>query len=240
MNKTDIDKIREKLFSLAEPKYLDFMSPLLPTVRREHMIGVRMPILKKVAKDMLRLKSYDSFLSALPHDFYEEYAIHAYILCELSGAELTGRLEEFLPYVDNWGICDSLRPRDFSLRSAEKLEKIYEWLDFEHTYTVRFAIEMLMLHYLGDDFSIEMPAKIARLCGRDYYLDMMVAWYFATALAERYEEIIPFLEKRQLSVWVHNKAISKAVDSRRIAPVKKAYLKTLRIKSSSVTDEKNP
>ena len=231
MNKTDIDKIREKLFSLTESEYLEFMSPLLPTVRREQMIGVRMPILKKMAREMFRSKKYDSFLSSLPHDFYEENAIHAYILCELKGEELARQLEEFLPYVDNWGICDSLRPKDFSLRSAEQLEKIYKWLDFEHTYTVRFAIEMLMLHYLGDDFSIEMPAKIARLCGRDYYLDMMVAWYFATALSVRYEEIIPFLEERRLSEWVHNKAISKATDSYRVEGAKKAYLKTLRIKN---------
>lgn len=225
------NELKTELIGLADESYRDFMIPLLPTVSPTRILGVRMPILRKKAKEMIRSGEYKKFLSSLPHRFYEEDAIHAYILTEIRSSELIFRLREFLPFVDNWGICDSLRPKAFSKNKKENLEFIYECLDSNHTYTARFAAQMLMLHYLLDDFSPDMPMRVGALCCGEYYLDMMVAWYFATALAERYEEIIPFLEERRLSAWVHNKTISKAIDSRRITTEKKAYLKTLRVKT---------
>ncbi|MBR5139858.1 MAG: DNA alkylation repair protein [Clostridia bacterium] len=224
-------KLKSELLSLAEAKYRDFMMPLLPTVSPERMLGVRMPILRKKADEMIRSGEYEKFLSSLPHRFYEEDAVHAYVLSKLSGDELISGLREFLPLIDNWGICDSLRPKAFLKNKRENLSFIYECLSSDHIYTARFASQMLMLHYLGDDFSHDMPMRVGALCCGEYYLDMMVAWYFATALSVRYDDIIPYLEERKLSVWVHNKTISKAIDSLRISLDKKEYLKTLRIKS---------
>lgn len=216
----------ERLFALAEPEYRDFMSSLLPTVDKERIIGVRMPALRKIAKEIKRLGREEEFLLSLPHTYYEEDAIHAYLICALDGARCLNELERFLPFVDNWGICDSLRPSPESIT----LRDIYIWLESNHIYTVRFAIEMLMLHYLGEKFLPEMPEKIASLRGGEYYLDMMISWYFATALAYRYEEILPYITERRLSPWIHNKIISKARESLRIPKERKDYLKTLRIK----------
>ena len=216
----------ERLFALAEPEYRDFMSALLPTVRKERIIGVRMPTLRKIAAQIKRSGEENEFFSSLPHKYYEEDAIHAYLICMLEGSRCVDEIDRFLPFVDNWGICDSLRPKAESIT----LRNIYFWLDCEHIYTVRFAIEMLMLHYLGDNFSPEMPKMVASLCSGEYYLDMMISWYFATALAYRFDEILPYLSERRLSRWVHNKTISKACESLRIPKHKKEYLKTFRIK----------
>lgn len=225
-------KLISELRSLAEPKYRNFMISLLPTVSSERMIGVRMPLLRKKAKEIIQMGGYEKFLSSLPHDFYEEYAIHAYIVSELSSKELIARLDEFLPFIDNWGICDSLRPKAFFRNKQENLELIYGWLNSAHTYTARFAAEMLMLHYLGQDFLADMPDRVASLARGEYYLDMMVAWYFATALAERYDDIVPYIINYRLPPWVHNKAISKAIDSRRLSADKKEFLKKLRVKAN--------
>ena len=216
----------ERLFALCESEYRNFMSGLLPTVDKESIIGVRMPTLRKIAAEISRMGDEEEFFSSLPHRYYEENAIHAYLICCLDGERCANELERFLPFVDNWGICDSLRPSAKNLT----LEKIYSWLESEHVYTVRFAPEMLMLHYLGDKFSPEMPQKIASLRNGEYYLDMMVSWYFATALACRYEEILPYITERRLSPWIHNKTISKACESHRIEEARKIYLKNLKIK----------
>lgn len=216
----------ENLFALAEPQYRDFMSSLLPSVKKERIIGVRMPILRKIAKKIKMSGGEDEFFRSVPHAYYEEDAIHAYLICELEGLRCAEELDIFLPFVNNWGICDSLRPSPANI----SLKLIYRWLYSPHIFTARFAIEMLMLHYLGEGFLPEMPKKIASLCSGEYYLDMMISWYFATALAYRYEEILPYLSEYRLSKWVHNKTISKALESRRISKAKKEYLKTFRIK----------
>ena len=221
----DKEQLINKLFLLAESEYRNFMSALLPTVKKERIIGVRMPTLRKIAAEIKRSGEEEFFLS-LPHTYYEEDAIHAYLICMIEGSRCVEEIKRFLPFVDNWGICDSLRPKAKSIT----LDDIYYWLDCEHIYTVRFAIEMLMLHYLGDSFSSEMPKKVASLCSGEYYLDMMISWYFATALSYRFDEILPYLLERRLSRWVHNKTISKACESLRITRGQKEYLKTLRMK----------
>ena len=230
MKKMD-NLILKELFTLAEPDYRDFMAGLLPTVPKTKIIGVRMPTLRKIAKKIRKSGREDEFLSALPHRYYEEDAIHAYILMELEYGRCIYEIKRFLPFVDNWGICDSLRPVCFSLNKSALLNEITDFLNSEHTYTLRFAVEMLMLHFLGDAFSCEMPESLLSLRKGDYYLDMMVAWYFATALSERYGEILPYLTDKKLSVWIHNKTISKAIESRRISEDKKEFLKSLRIKA---------
>ena len=230
MNKAYASYISEELLSLSEPEYRDFMAKLLTTVPKDKILGVRMPYLRKIAKKIKKSGREIEFISQLPHTYYEEDAIHAFIIMDFDDGECIREIKRFLPYVNNWGICDSLRPISFSLNKESLLTEIKEFLHSEHIYTVRFGIEMLMLHYLNENFSPEMPRIISEVKGGDYYLDMMVAWYFATALAFRYEEILPCLTERRLSVWVHNKTICKAVESHRISADKKEYLKTLRIK----------
>lgn len=222
--------IKKELFSLAEPDYKVFMSSLLPSVPKEKIIGVRMPALRKIAKKIKRSGMAEDFLAALPHEYYEENALHAFIIADFEYDKCILEVKRFLPFIDNWGICDSLRPFCFSSNKASLLSEILILLESEHVYTLRFAIEMLMLHFLGEEFSPEMPNRLLSLRKGDYYLDMMVAWYFATALAYRYEEILPYLSERKLSEWIHNKTISKAIESRRISQDKKEELRALRLK----------
>ena len=220
----------DELFLLADPRYKKFMSGLLPTVSKDRIIGVRMPLLRKIARKIQRAGRAAEFFDNLPNTYYEEDAICVYILSELEYDECISGIKRFLPFIDNWGICDSLRPTSFSDNKAALLREIFAWLSSKHTYTVRFAIEMLMIHFLDADFSPEIPKRLTSIKTGVYYIDMMVAWYFATALSKRYEEILPFLTERQLSVWIHNKAISKATESRRISAEKKEFLKSLKIK----------
>ena len=223
--------IVEELFSSADPVYREFMAKLLQNVPKSRIIGVRMPTLRKIAGKIKKSGREEEFLSSLPHTYYEEDALHAYIIMAYEYDRCICEVKRFLPFVDNWGICDSLRPVSFSSNKAMLFREISEMLNSEHTYTLRFAVEMLMLHFLGDDFSPKIPERLLSLKKGDYYLDMMVAWYFATALVERYEQILPYLTEKRLSIWIHNKTISKATESLRISPEKKKYLKTLRIKT---------
>lgn len=223
--------ITDELFSLSDTRYKNFMAKLLPTVRKDAIIGVRLPILRKIAKKIKESGREAQFIQSLPHKHYEENVLHAFLIMELEYGRCIFEVKRFLPFVDNWGICDSLRPSSFAENKDALLSELYVFLESSHTYTLRFGIEMLMLHFLGDSFSSDMPERLLKLKNGDYYLDMMIAWYFATALALRYEEIIPYLTERRLSPWVHNKTISKACESLRISSDKKEYLKSLRIKA---------
>ena len=223
-------EIREKLFSLADKKYKSFSKGLLPTLDDDRLIGVRLPILRKIATEIINGGNSEDYLSALPHSYHEENMLCAFLIMELEYEKCIAELNRFLPFVDNWAVCDSLRPKCFSKNKDLLLPEIRTWLKSEHTYTARFAIECLMLHYLDTDFSPEMPEWLLSFRSGDYYLDMMVAWYFATALAVRYDDVISYLVERRLPIWIHNKTISKASESLRISEDKKAYLKTLRIK----------
>lgn len=223
--------IAEKLFALQDKKYRDFQARLMPTVKPEHIIGVRTPALRQLAKEMMRKGEADAFLAKLPHKYFEENQLHAFILSDMKDyAECVERLEEFLPYVDNWATCDQMSPKVFRKHRPELLGQIRLWLASPATYTVRFGIGMLMAHYLDEDFDPACLSLVAGLRSDEYYVNMMIAWYFATALAKQYDASLPFIEEQRLSVWTHNKAIQKAIESRRITMAHKDYLRSLRIK----------
>ena len=229
---TDAEKyVRERLVALQDMKYKAFHSKLMPTVDSELVIGVRTPELRRFAKEFSKTDMAEDFLSALPHRYYEENNLHAFMISLMKDYdEAVRRLNVFIPYVDNWATCDMMRPVSFGKHRKELLTEIDEWLKSDEPYTVRFGIEMLMVHYLEDDFDISFPQRVAAIRSDEYYVKMMVAWYFATALAYRYDDILPFIENGIPDTWTHNKAIQKAVESYRITSDQKEYLKKLKVK----------
>ena len=224
-----IEKIRQELFALQDVLYGDFQAKLMPTVSRETVIGVRTPELRKCAKVLAREKNITKFLQDLPHTYFEENQLHAFILCEMKDyEECMQELNLFLPYIDNWATCDQLSPKVFRLHRKELLKQIKVWLDSEQTYTIRYGIGMLMTHFLDAEFEIQYAEMVAEVQSEEYYVRMMIAWYFATALAKQYEAVVPFIEQRRLDTWTHKKTIQKAVESYRITIEKKEYLKRFR------------
>ena len=223
--------IQERLIALAEPGYRDFMAPLLPNLPRERVLGVRTPALRSFAKALYRAGEYEPFLRELPHAYYEEDNLHAFLIAEMRDFDrCLAELERFLPFIDNWATCDCLRPKVFGKNKARLLERIPVWLASGKTYTVRYGLGMLMAHFLDADFRPEYLRWAADVRSGEYYVRMMIAWYFATALAKQYESALPYLENRSLDRWTHNKTIQKAVESYRITDAQKAYLKTLKQK----------
>lgn len=222
---TDLQK---ELFKLKDEKYKEFHSKLIPTIDSGKIIGIRMPVLKKFVNDNSQRILNSGFLTALPHEYYEENNIHIMLINKIKDfGECIKALNSFLPFMDNWATCDIKRPSCFN-KNKEALEaEIDLWLKSPHTYTVRYAIGTLMSIYLKEDFKKSQAEKIAAIKSGEYYINMMIAWYFATALAIRWDDIIGFLETRRLPVWVHNKTIQKSVESYRITSEQKAYLKTL-------------
>lgn len=225
------DEIVKTLFELRDEKYRDFQSALTPTVNKTEFIGVRTPQLRSFAKELKKRDDINIFLEALPHKYFEENQLHAFIISEIKDFdECIKELEIFLPYVDNWATCDTMIPKIFKKQKEELLGYIDIWIKSEEPFTIRFGIKMLMSYYLDEDFKLEYPEKISKIRSKEYYVNMMIAWYFATALAKQYKSTLPFIENKTLDVWTHNKAIQKAVESRRITPEQKEYLKTLKIK----------
>ena len=225
------EEIRETLFQLQDVKYRDFQSRLIPTVRADTVIGVRTPDLRKAAKKLVKREDIQAFLEALPHRYFEENQLHAFIISEMKDYDrCLEEVEAFLPYVDNWATCDQMSPKIFAKRKADLLERIKIWIHSGKTYTVRFGIGMLMRHFLDDRFDPAYPEMAAGIRSEEYYVNMMIAWYFATALAKQYDLVLPYLEEKRLDAWTHNKAIQKSVESYRISPEHKKYLKTLKIK----------
>ncbi|MCR5652563.1 MAG: DNA alkylation repair protein [Ruminococcus sp.] len=223
-------EITDRLFELQDVGYRDFQSKLVPSTDAE-IIGVRCPELRSLAKEIYKSGEYKDFLRALPHRYYDEYQLHAFIISVIKNYdECIDELERFLPCVDNWATCDTLLPKVFVKHKTELSKKIDEWLKSDLTYTVRFGVSMLMRHFLNDDFRVEYAEKVAALRSDEYYINMMTAWYFATALAKQYESIIPFIENHSLDKWTHNKAIQKSIESRRISPEQKEYLRSLKVK----------
>ena len=222
--------ITQKLFEMQDINYRDFTSKLIPNVSPNNMIGVRLPQVKKLAKEMYKSDEYVHFLNILPHTYFEEYHLHCYIISQIKDFDLfLIELEKLLPYIDNWSVCDSLRPKCFAKDKEKALEYIKSWLESNHIYTKRFAIEMLMVHYLNDDFKSEYLELVSSVKVEDYYLKMMVAWYFATALAKQYEATLPYIENRLIKDrWTHNKVIQKALESYRVSDENKAHLKCLK------------
>lgn len=222
--------VKEKLFELRDCEYRDFHARLMPTVDKEKIIGVRTPVLRKFAKDFYKSGDYEPFLHALPHEYYEENNLHAFLIEQQKDYdELICLLDEFLPYVDNWATCDMMKTKIFEKHLPSLYKKIPEWLGSKHTYAVRFGIKMLMDHFLGENFKPESAELVASVKSDEYYIKMMQAWYFATALAKNYDETISYIKNQRLEKWVHNKAIQKAIESNRIEDETKKYLRTLKV-----------
>ena len=224
-----MDNIKKKLFRLQDVCYGDFHSKLRPNIAREKIIGIRVPVLRRFVKDLSEAEKED-FLQQLPHNYYEENNLHGLIIMESKDyGSCIGELERFLPYIDNWATCDMLRPKILSKHLPELLEKIYQWLASEDTYIVRLAIGFLMSFYLDDGaYQREYLAKVAEVSSKEYYVRMMVAWYFATALAKQYQDALPYMQKGRMEEWTRRKAIQKALESRRVSPEHKEYLRSLR------------
>ena len=223
--------IREQLLSMQDRQYRDFTAKLVPNVDAAQILGVRFPEIKRIAKTLRREGEAEAFLAALPHFYLEENHLHAVLLSEMKNPEaLFGALEAFLPFVDNWATCDTLRPAAFKKHLAELPGRIRQWLDSPHPYTIRFGVGMLMAYYLDDAFDPAYLEWVAALQSEEYYVNMMIAWYFATALAKQYDAAIPYLADCRLDRWCHNKTIQKAIESFRVTDEHKAFLRTLKIK----------
>lgn len=227
---TKTESIREKLTELREGgAFQNFNASLIPTVPGDKVLGVRTPALRTLAKELAKDPGIEEFLHDLPHVYFEENQLHAFILSlEKDFGKCVENVDKFLPYVDNWATCDQMRPKCFAGHREELLVYIERWVKAEPEYMVRFGVGMLMTHYLEEAFT---PATLETVLGikrEEYYIRMMIAWYIATALAKQYEAVLPVLLDNRLEVWTHNKAIQKAVESFRITPEQKAYLRTLK------------
>ena len=225
------EEIRETLFQLQDVKYRDFQSKLIPTAEADTVIGVRTPDLRKYAKKLIKREDIEGYLKSLPHRYFDENQLHAFIIIEIKDYDhCLEEVERFLPYVDNWATCDQMAPKVFAKRKEDLFERIKVWISSGETYTVRFGIGMLMRHFLDEKFDLAYPEMVAGVRSEEYYVNMMIAWYFATALAKQYDAVLPYLEEKRLDVWTHNKTIQKSVESYRISPEHKKYLKSLKIK----------
>ena len=219
----------DKLIKVKDDEYKEFQSRLVPNIPKENILGIRTPELRKIAKEVYESDDRDSFLNELPHKYYEENLIHFFVISMIKEFdECIKRVEEFLPYVDCWPVSDQASPKVFKKKHKELLPYIKKWIKNKHIYTSRFGIRMLMNEYLGDDFKEEYLKLVASVKSDEYYLKMMVAWYFATALAKKYNETIPYLENHCLDEWVHKKSIQKAIESYRVTDEHKKYLISLK------------
>lgn len=219
----------ERLNALQDTSYAAFQRKLIPTVDEKKVIGVRVPLARKLAKELMKEGGYETFLLNLPHDFYDEDMLHGLLISEQKDYELCVRqLEQFLPYVDNWAVCDIMSPKVFKKHKEELLERIFVWISSDEVYTCRFGIKMLMTYFLDEDFKVEYLDAVAAIRSGEYYVNMMIAWYFATALAKQWEATLPYLTGKRLDVWTHNKTIQKAIESYRITEEEKKILKPLK------------
>ena len=225
------DAVFQRLSELSDPTYRDFHAGLIPNISPETILGVRVPALRKLARELRGSAEAQEFMAALPHEYYDENCLHGLLINDIKdfGATVSA-LDAFLPYVDNWAVCDLISPRSFKSRPPELAAHVRRWLESSHSYTVRFGIGVLMSFYLDEGFEPAQLEAVAERCCEEYYVNMMVAWYFATALAKQPEAALPYIENRRLSRWTHNKPIQKSIESRRIPDETKAYLKTLRWK----------
>ena len=224
-----MEEIQKHLFELQDMAYRDFHSRLMPGIDKETIIGIRVPVLRKYAKSIAGTELSEKFIKELPHRYYEENNLHMMLITGIKDYDrCISEIERFLPYIDNWATCDLLAVKTVKNHLDLYISEVYRWMESDQPYTIRFGVNMLMKYYLGDNFKIEYPEKVAAIRSEEYYVNMMIAWYFATALAKQWEATIPYLEKRQLSDWVHRKTIQKAIESYRITDEQKVYLKTLR------------
>ena len=228
-----INKIKNDLLLMQDKTYKDFHSKLMPTINPDSIIGIRVPVLRDYAKKLFKensIESLNSFLKKLPHEFYEENNIHAFIIEKINNFdECIFYLENFLPYIDNWATCDMLNPKIFKTNYEKLLEKIYQWINSDSVYTVRLGIGMLMRYFLDEKFETKYLDLVASINSEEYYINMMRAWFFATALAKQYEQTFPYIKNYSLDKWTHNKTIQKAKESFRISKEQKEELKKFRV-----------
>ena len=231
MKRKITEEIRKELFALRDEDYRVMQAKIIPTARPETFIGVRTPALRGLAKELGKRDDIESFLCDLPHVYFDENQLHAFIISNIKDFDVCIKaVNDFLPYVDNWATCDQMSPGVFKKHKKELLKNIKIWLKSNRPYTVRFGIGMLMSHFLDEDYDIKYPTAVSKIRSEEYYVKMMIAWYFATALAKQYDTVLPFIERRKLDAWSHNKAIQKSVESYRITDERKEYLKSLKIK----------
>ena len=225
-----MNEIKEELFKLQDIKYRDFQKKLIPTVNSDNIIGVRTIKLRNYAKELIKSNNYLSFITDLPHKYFDENQLHAFIISEIKEYDKCIKyIDVFLPYIDNWATCDQLSPKVFKKNTDRLINQINNWIKSNEVYTIRFGIGMLMKYYLDDNFKKEYLDLALSIKSDEYYVNMMIAWYFETALAKQYDDTILVLEKRRLNPWVHNRKIQKAIESYRITDEKKYYLKSLKI-----------
>ena len=227
----DITPIQERLFTFQDTDYKAFNKTLIPTVDEHTMIGIRMPVLKKFAKEFFRTEPecVADFMNSVPHQYFEENNLHAFFIENISDFDTAiQETERFLPFIDNWATCDSFAPRIFKKYPDAVYQKILQWIQSDHPYTVRYAIGLLLSNYLDEQFRSEMLELVSGVRSNEYYINMMIAWYFSFALIKQYDTAIPYIEKKILDPFTHRKTIQKAVESRRISVEIKAYLKTLK------------
>lgn len=222
--------IREELLELKNESNADFQAKLMPGIARETVLGIKIPILRTVEKKYRNTVESEKFIKELPHKYFDENLLHGIFISNLNDYDrVIEELEQFFPYIDNWAVCDTIRPKAFKKHKAELLTKIREWISSEKTYTIRFGIEMLMTYYLDESFEDEYLELVAGVRSEEYYVNMMIAWYFATALAKQWDATFPYIESKKLSLWVHNKSIQKARESFRITEDQKIILKSLKM-----------
>ena len=225
------DEIVAELLKMQDKGYAQMQVRILPTVAADRIIGVRTPALRAFAKKLYKDKDIEAFLAGVPHQYFDEDQLHAFVISlEKDFDKCAAEVEAFLPFVDNWATCDQLSPKAFKKEPERLLPYIRAWIKSGSTYTVRFAIGMLMQHFLDERFDTKYADMVAEVRSEEYYVNMMIAWYFATALAKQYEAVLPYLQEKKLADWVHNKAIQKSVESYRITDEQKAYLKTLKMR----------
>ncbi|MBR6137081.1 MAG: DNA alkylation repair protein [Bacilli bacterium] len=226
-----MDKIKEKLFKLQDKKYREMQTKIIPNINPDTIIGVRTPELKKFAKELIKSGEYSSFIEELPHKYFDENQLHAFIISEEKDYDkCLDYFNKFLPFIDNWATCDQATPKGF-LKNADKLiDYIKVWIKSDEPYTIRFGIGMLMRLYLDENFKEEYLKWVSQIKSSEYYVNMMIAWYFATALAKQYDKTIKYIENNKLDVWTHNKAIQKAIESYRVSDEHKDYLRKLKRK----------
>ena len=225
------NEIVAELFRLQDKEYARMQAKIIPTVSPDRIIGVRTPALRDFAKSLKKEQGTGEFLSYLPHQYFDEDQLHAFVISlERDFDKCIAEVDAFLPFIDNWATCDQLSPKAFKKEPEKLLPYIRIWIKSDKTYTVRFAIGLLMQHFLDDHFDIKYADEVAGIRSEEYYIKMMIAWYFATALAKQYELVLPYLKDKRLDDWVHNKAIQKSIESYRITDEQKTYLRTLKVR----------
>ena len=221
--------IQKRLLELSDEKNADFSAKLTPGIDREKFLGVRIPASRKLAKEIIKENEHKDFLNSLPHKYYDENILHSILISEIKDYdECIKYIDEFLPYVNNWAVCDTMSPKAFKNKHERLMNDILRWVDSDQTYTIRFGLKILMAHFLDNDFKNEYLKIPAKIKSDEYYINMMIAWFYATALAKQWDSTIVYIENGVLDKWVHNKAIQKARESYRITDEQKEYLKSLK------------